>query len=312
MRTLADDTLNAAFAALADPTRRAIVSRLARGDATVTELAAPFAMSLPADLQAPQGVGAQRPYLATPRRAVPTLPPGSRLARRRTGLDHDEPAPVGRALRQARHAAGRPAAGREANGACPWLTHGELHFSRVFDAPRELVFALHDRPRPSHPLLGPAGGQRATRDRITVDARPGGVFETVMVNDADGSEYPTRAVYDEVRAARAVGVDRVALGHAGALRVRRARPASAPRSGSTRPTCPRRSWPPRPRPGSCRRSTASTRISPGWSHEHGHERTTSPRSTRRCADLLESARARRVGRHRRCARAGAPARWWPT
>ena len=42
-----DDTLDAAFAALADPTRRAIVSRLARGDATVNELAAPFAMSLP-------------------------------------------------------------------------------------------------------------------------------------------------------------------------------------------------------------------------------------------------------------------------
>ncbi len=47
MTRRADDTLNAAFAALADPTRRAIVSRLARGDATVTELAAPFAISLP-------------------------------------------------------------------------------------------------------------------------------------------------------------------------------------------------------------------------------------------------------------------------
>ena len=42
------ERLDAAFAALADPTRRAIVSRLARGDATVTELAAPFDMSLPA------------------------------------------------------------------------------------------------------------------------------------------------------------------------------------------------------------------------------------------------------------------------
>jgi len=39
--------LDAAFTALADPTRRAIVARLARGDATVNELAAPFAMSLP-------------------------------------------------------------------------------------------------------------------------------------------------------------------------------------------------------------------------------------------------------------------------
>jgi len=45
--TLTDERLDAAFAALADPTRRAIVSRLSRGDATVTELAAPFDMSLP-------------------------------------------------------------------------------------------------------------------------------------------------------------------------------------------------------------------------------------------------------------------------
>ena len=40
--------LDATFAALADPTRRAIVARLASGDATVNELAAPFAMTLPA------------------------------------------------------------------------------------------------------------------------------------------------------------------------------------------------------------------------------------------------------------------------
>ena len=40
--------LNAAFAALADPTRRAIVARLALGEATVMELAAPFDMSQPA------------------------------------------------------------------------------------------------------------------------------------------------------------------------------------------------------------------------------------------------------------------------
>src|SRR6476619_1113398 len=42
------DTLDRTFAALADPTRRAILARLARGEASVTELAAPFAMSLPA------------------------------------------------------------------------------------------------------------------------------------------------------------------------------------------------------------------------------------------------------------------------
>lgn len=42
------NTLDAAFAALSDPTRRAILSRLATGEATVMELAEPFAMSQPA------------------------------------------------------------------------------------------------------------------------------------------------------------------------------------------------------------------------------------------------------------------------
>jgi DNA-binding transcriptional ArsR family regulator len=42
------DQLDATFAALADPTRRAILARLATGEASVVELAAPFAMSQPA------------------------------------------------------------------------------------------------------------------------------------------------------------------------------------------------------------------------------------------------------------------------
>ena len=47
MQTTADP-LSVTFAALADPTRRAILARLSRGEATVTELAAPFDLSLPA------------------------------------------------------------------------------------------------------------------------------------------------------------------------------------------------------------------------------------------------------------------------
>ena len=42
------DRLSATFAALADPTRRAILARLASGESSVTELAEPFDMSLPA------------------------------------------------------------------------------------------------------------------------------------------------------------------------------------------------------------------------------------------------------------------------
>src|SRR5262245_10844908 len=45
---MSSDRLNATFAALADPTRRAILARLARGEASVLELAEPFDISLPA------------------------------------------------------------------------------------------------------------------------------------------------------------------------------------------------------------------------------------------------------------------------
>ena len=43
-----DDQLSTTFAALADPTRRAILARLSTGEASVTELAEPFEMSMPA------------------------------------------------------------------------------------------------------------------------------------------------------------------------------------------------------------------------------------------------------------------------
>src|SRR5919106_6133212 len=48
MNTERSDRLDATFLALADPTRRAILARLARGEASVTELAEPFAVSQPA------------------------------------------------------------------------------------------------------------------------------------------------------------------------------------------------------------------------------------------------------------------------
>ncbi|MBD1922560.1 metalloregulator ArsR/SmtB family transcription factor [Funiculus sociatus GB2-A5] len=45
---MSSDQLSVTFAALADPTRRAILAHLAKGEASVTELAEPFEMSLPA------------------------------------------------------------------------------------------------------------------------------------------------------------------------------------------------------------------------------------------------------------------------
>ena len=46
---MSPDQLDLTFGALADPTRRAMLARLASGEATVTELAKPFDISMPAD-----------------------------------------------------------------------------------------------------------------------------------------------------------------------------------------------------------------------------------------------------------------------
>ena len=73
----------------------------------------------------------------------------------------------------------------------------ELVYTRVFDAPRELVFRCLIEPEHLTHFWGPAGVSTPL-ETIKVDPRPGGVFETIMVNDSDGSRYPTRAVYVEI------------------------------------------------------------------------------------------------------------------
>ena len=73
----------------------------------------------------------------------------------------------------------------------------ELTYTRTWEAPRELVFECMSTPPTPHPLRGPAGVSTPL-DNIKVELRPGGVFETVMVNDADGAEFPMRGVFVEV------------------------------------------------------------------------------------------------------------------
>jgi len=73
----------------------------------------------------------------------------------------------------------------------------ELNLTRIFEAPRDLVFRCMITPEHLTCFWGPAGVS-APVEHIKVDPRPGGVFETVMVNDADGSTYPTKATYVEV------------------------------------------------------------------------------------------------------------------
>jgi uncharacterized protein YndB with AHSA1/START domain len=75
---------------------------------------------------------------------------------------------------------------------------GELTYRRVHEASRELLFDCMTSPGHLAQFWGPAGTTTPV-DGITVDLRPGGVFETVMVNDTDGSQYTMRAVYVEVQ-----------------------------------------------------------------------------------------------------------------
>jgi len=73
----------------------------------------------------------------------------------------------------------------------------ELTYTRVFDAPRELVFRCMLEPEHLTHFWGPVGTSTPL-DGITVDPRPGGVFETVMISDADGGSYTMRAIYAEI------------------------------------------------------------------------------------------------------------------
>ena len=75
---------------------------------------------------------------------------------------------------------------------------GEMTYRRVHQAPPELLFDCMTQPAHLTQFWGPAGTSTPL-DGITVDLRPGGAFETVMVSDADGSSYTMRAVYVEVQ-----------------------------------------------------------------------------------------------------------------
>ena len=74
---------------------------------------------------------------------------------------------------------------------------GELTYTRVHRATPELVFDCMTQPEHLTHFWGPVGVSTPI-ENITIDARPGGAFETVMVNDSDGAEYPSRGVYVEV------------------------------------------------------------------------------------------------------------------
>jgi uncharacterized protein YndB with AHSA1/START domain len=74
----------------------------------------------------------------------------------------------------------------------------ELVISRLFDAPRELVYQAFTDPDQLSQWFGPVG-YSVPRDTVEIDARPGGYQRFVMVNDADPAETsPIDATFSEV------------------------------------------------------------------------------------------------------------------
>jgi uncharacterized protein YndB with AHSA1/START domain len=73
----------------------------------------------------------------------------------------------------------------------------ELTYRRLHRGTPELLFDCMTRPEHLTRFWGPAGTSTPL-DGIVVDLRPGGAFETLMVNDADGGTYRMRATYVEV------------------------------------------------------------------------------------------------------------------
>ncbi|MEA3184044.1 MAG: hypothetical protein QOJ74_521 [Ilumatobacteraceae bacterium] len=74
---------------------------------------------------------------------------------------------------------------------------GEVTFVRSFDAPRQLVFECMTTPSHLTHFWGPIG-VTTPLENITLDLKPGGTFDTIMVNDSDGAEYPMHAVFVEI------------------------------------------------------------------------------------------------------------------
>jgi uncharacterized protein YndB with AHSA1/START domain len=84
---------------------------------------------------------------------------------------------------------------------------GEFTYRRVHRASRELLFDCMTQPEHLARFWGP-DGTTTPPGNITVDLRPGGEFATIMVNDADGTEYAMKATFSEVeRPSRLVWVE---------------------------------------------------------------------------------------------------------
>ena len=150
------DTLSTTFSALADPTRRAILSRPYKGESSVSELAKPFKMSMPAVSKHLKVL--ERAGLATRSREAQWRPVpaegeaaqgGIGVARRLSAILGAEPRPARRVSREIQAKEGKH--GRKNELTCPT---GRLSVSRTSTALCEKCFSCVQRSRTSGTMVG--------------------------------------------------------------------------------------------------------------------------------------------------------------
>ena len=197
------DQLDRTFAALADPTRRAILARLAAGEASVTELAEPFEMSLPAVSKHLKVL--ERAGLIARGRSGSGGPPGSRPGRsKRSPSGPKGTAASGRRATtdwtstwtSSRDVERRRAMGGSGSSALTVTTPSdrEIVMTRVFDAPRDLVFEAHTSCEHMSNWWGPRKYEVASCE---IDFRPGGAWRIVH-RGPEGEEHGFRGEFREI------------------------------------------------------------------------------------------------------------------
>ncbi|WP_433663633.1 SRPBCC family protein [Nocardia sp. CA-128927] len=77
------------------------------------------------------------------------------------------------------------------------MSDREFTITRVFDAPRQLVFQAWTDPEQIAEWAGPQGFS-TPRDSIVVEPHAGGRYESLMVSDTDGSTFPSAGVFREI------------------------------------------------------------------------------------------------------------------
>ena len=210
-----DDRLSTIFAALADPTRRAILARLVDGDTTVSELAAPFSISLPAvsrHLKVLERAGLISRSRSAQWRSSSLQPEplqdvmewmegyrqfwdanfdrlDAHLRRVRQEHEHSH---------QPEHQAEHQAELEGTHSMTESAATQDLVLTRIFDAPREVVYKAFIDPDQLAQWYPPAGFS-VPRDTVEIDARVGGHQRFIMTSDNDPAfKAPVDATFTEI------------------------------------------------------------------------------------------------------------------